>query len=85
MFKKFSKNVQNIFKKIICTIKLFIFQEAVKARFDAWNKLAEIEKVFDETVLDDTKEDKTIKLLETAVMLMEGASEEDVKLINSGR
>lgn len=34
-------------------------------------------------MLDDTKEDKTIKLLETAVLLMEGASEEDVKLINS--
>ena len=59
-------------------------KEAVKARFDAWNKLAAIENVFDETMLDDTKEEKTIKLLETAVMLMEGASEEDVKLINSG-
>ena len=35
-------------------------------------------------MLDDTKEEKTIKLLETAVLLMEGASEEDVKLINSG-
>ena len=36
-------------------------------------------------MLDDTKEEKTIKLLETAVLLMEGASEEDIKLINSGR
>ena len=34
--------------------------------------------------MDDTKEERTIKLLENAVMLMEGASEEDVKLINSG-
>lgn len=59
------------------------FKDAVKARFDAWVKLAAIENVFDETMLDDTKEDKTIKLLETAVLLMEGASEEDIKLINS--
>ena len=60
------------------------FQEAVKARFDAWNKLASIEGIFDDQILDDTKEERTIKLLENAVMLMEGASEEDVKLINSG-
>merc|ERR1712168_393505 len=59
------------------------FKEAVKARFDAWNKLASIEGVFDDQILDDTKEERTIKLLENAVMLMEGASEEDVKLINS--
>merc|ERR1712142_759308 len=59
------------------------FKEAVKARFDAWNKLASIEGIFDEQILDDTKEERTIKLLENAVMLMEGASEEDVKLINS--
>jgi hypothetical protein len=59
------------------------FKDAVKHRFEAWKKLAEIENVFDETILDDTKEEKTIKLLETAVMLMEGASEEDVQLINS--
>jgi len=59
------------------------FKEAVKARFDAWNKLASIEGIFDDQILDDTKEERTIKLLENAVMLMEGASEEDVKLINS--
>ena len=68
--------------KNLLTLK---YQDAVKARFDAWNKLAAIENVFDETMLDDTKEEKTIKLLETAVLLMEGASEEDVKLINSGK
>merc|ERR1719435_738340 len=59
------------------------FKEAVKARWDAWQKLVNIENVFDSSELDITKESDIINLLENAVMLMEGATEEDVKLIRT--
>lgn len=52
-------------------------------RWDAWQKLVKIEDVFDSSELDITKESDIINFLETAVMLMEGATEEDVKLIQS--
>jgi len=59
------------------------FKEAVKARLVGWQKLVQMENVFDTAELDITKEQEIIKLLETAVMLMEGASAEDINLIRS--
>ena len=53
------------------------------SRCEAWEKLASIEKVFEGNFLDITNEKNVIDLLETAVMLMEGASEEDIKTIRT--
>merc|ERR1711937_688992 len=43
----------------------------------------QFKEAFDSSLLDITKESDIISFLETAVMLMEGATEEDVKLIQS--
>ena len=45
--------------------------------------MVKIEDAFDSSLLDITKESDIISFLETAVMLMEGATEDDVKLIQS--
>ncbi|CAG5097264.1 Oidioi.mRNA.OKI2018_I69.XSR.g15002.t1.cds [Oikopleura dioica] len=59
------------------------FKEAVKLRCEAWEKLTGVDKIFDENCLDITNEKNIIDLLETAVMLMEGASEDDIKTIRT--
>ena len=52
-------------------------------RCEAWEKLTGVDKIFDENCLDITNEKNIIDLLETAVMLMEGASEDDIKTIRT--
>lgn len=59
------------------------FKEAVKARWEAWQKLSSVDKIFDDNYLDITNEKNIIDLLETAVMLMEGAQEDDIKMIRA--
>jgi len=59
------------------------FKQAVQKRCEAWEKLAGIEKIFEGNFLDITNEKNIIDLLETSVMLMEGASEEDIKIVRT--